>query len=565
MRILFLCSSHNSLSQRAHVELAARGHEIAVELALSPEIMIEAVELFRPQLILAPFLKQVVPRQIWAHLRTLIVHPGIIGDRGPSSLDWAILEQEPTWGVTVLEAVEEMDAGPIWASRTFPMRDGTKSSLYKNEVVDAAAEAILEAVERVAGGKFKPTPLDYTNPAVRGRLRPPCRQADRAFAWTDPSEQILRKIRSADGNPGALTTLCGQELFVYGAHLDDFAQGVPGTVVAQRDGGVCVATGDGALWVSHARRRGPDQLRLAATTVLRDHLATVPTQPVDVMHAPPGRTWREIWYEERAGVGHLHFDFYNGAMSTEQCHRLQAAIGQARKRPTKVLVLWGGQDYFSNGIHLYTIEAAKDPGWESWENIQAINDVCREIITITDRVVISAMQGNAGAGGVMMALGADRVWARRGVVLNPHYKGMGGLFGSEYWTWALPRRVGRDKAKELTESLLPLGSAEAVRIGLLDDAFGETVRAFRRDVIARAEDLAASADLIEILKTKNHHLTRQEAMKPLAEFRREELREMLRCFLGEDPAYHHARTRFVRKSPVESTPRHLATHRRRRR
>jgi putative two-component system protein, hydrogenase maturation factor HypX/HoxX len=33
----------------------------------------------------------------------------------------------------------------------------------------------------------------------------------------------------------------------------------------------------------------------------------------------------------------------------------------------------------------------------------------------------------------MMALAADRVYARDGVVLNPHYKGMG-LYGSEYWT-----------------------------------------------------------------------------------------------------------------------------------
>lgn len=565
MRILFLCSSHNSLSQRAHVELAARGHEIAIELALTPQLMIEAVEMFRPQLILAPFLKQVVPKDIWTHIKTLIVHPGIVGDRGPSSIDWAILHGESEWGVTVLEAVEEMDAGPIWSARTFPMRDGTKSSLYKNEVVDAAAEAILEAVERVASGKFKPYPLDYSRPSVRGRLRPPCKLADREFAWTDASEDILRKIRSADGSPGALTTLCGQEVFIYGAHVDDLARGAPGALVAQRDGGVCVATGDGGIWVTHARRRGADHLRLPATTVLREHVAAVPVQPLDVMHPPPGRTWREIWYEERAGVGHLHFDFYNGAMSTEQCHRLQAAICQARKRPTKVLVLWGGRDYFSNGIHLYTIEAAKDPAWESWENIQAINDVCREIITATDKVVVCALQGNAGAGGVMMALGADRVWARRGVVLNPHYKGMGGLFGSEYWTWALPRRVGRDKAKELTDGLLPLGTAEAVRIGLLDDAFGEHVRDFKAEVLMRTEELARSADQHEILKTKNHHLSRQEEMKPLAEFRREELKEMLRCFMGTDSAYHTARTRFVRKAPAEHTPKHLATHRARRR
>jgi putative two-component system protein, hydrogenase maturation factor HypX/HoxX len=38
---------------------------------------------------------------------------GIIGDRGPSSLDWALLLGLERWGVTVLQAEAEMDAGPV--------------------------------------------------------------------------------------------------------------------------------------------------------------------------------------------------------------------------------------------------------------------------------------------------------------------------------------------------------------------------------------------------------------------------------------------------------------------
>ena len=42
--------------------------------------------------------------------------------------------------------------------------------------------------------------------------------------------------------------------------------------------------------------------------------------------------FREIAYEERRGVGYLRFDFYNGAMSTEQCRRLLEAYRYARAR-----------------------------------------------------------------------------------------------------------------------------------------------------------------------------------------------------------------------------------------
>ena len=53
------------------------------------------------------------------------------------------------------------------------------------------------------------------------------------------------------------------------------------------------------------------------------------------------------------------------------------------------------------------IQAAEDPRRETWHNINAIDDVCREIITCTDQIIVAAVGGNAGAG-VMLALGADR-------------------------------------------------------------------------------------------------------------------------------------------------------------
>lgn len=85
----------------------------------------------------------------------------------------------------------------------------------------------------------------------------------------------------------------------------------------------------------------------------------------------------------------------------------------------------GGTDFWSNGIHLNLIEAADDPARESWRNIHAMNDLVRDIITTESHLVISALQGNAGAGGVMLALAADRVYARKGVVFTPIIKAWG--------------------------------------------------------------------------------------------------------------------------------------------
>ena len=93
-------------------------------------------------------LKKIIPESVWRRHRCLVVHPGPAGDRGPSSLDWAIELGLREWGVTVLEATGEVDGGPIWATRTFPTRPVGKTSLYRHEVRRGAVEALVEAVGR---------------------------------------------------------------------------------------------------------------------------------------------------------------------------------------------------------------------------------------------------------------------------------------------------------------------------------------------------------------------------------------------------------------------------------
>lgn len=543
MRILFLVSAHNSLSQRAQIALTELGHEISVAVVSSGLEMEAAVARHRPELIVCPMLKAIIPQAITERHRCLIVHPGPKGDRGPSSLDWAIELAADRWGVTVLEASAEVDGGDIWASRTFRMREAGKSSLYRHEVRRAAIDAVVQAVRDVAAADVAPEPLDYTAADVFGRPRPLLRQPERAIDWTrDDTETVLRRIRAAEGHPGVLDHIGGEPFHLFGGHRESSLRGRPGEIVAQRHGAICRATVDGAVWITHLKR--PGGFKLPATHVLR----------VDV---PERGGWDEIAYEEQGGVGYLSFDFYNGAMSTDQCRRLRDAYRAATRRPTRVIVLMGGRDFFSNGIHLNVIEAAEDPATESWWNLHAIDDLVREIVETDSHLVISALAGDAAAGGVPFAMAADYVVAREDVVLNPYYRHMGGLYGSEYWTYLMPRRIGHELTAELTSAPFePIGTRRAVEIGLLDDAFGEDVPRFRGQVRALARDLASAPYLPTLLEAKRRARRRDEQIKPLSTYRTEELAKSHECFFGPDRSYHEARHRFVHKlgAPCVVTP-----------
>ena len=551
MRILFLVHSFNSLSQRLFVELRSRGHLVSVEFDINDATTIEAVDLFRPDLILAPFLKRAIPETIWRRHACFIVHPGVPGDRGPSSLDHAILEGERQWGVTVLQANGVMDGGDIWAHAAFPMRRASKSSIYRNELTEAAVSAVLQAVEAFALGEEAPAPRSQAGLAVR--VRPLLRQRDRAIDWDkDDTDTVLRKIRAADGVPGVRDSLFGRELYLYDARPEFRLRGAPGEVVARCGPAICRATANGAVWIGHlCDRRGEHPFKLPATQVLAGELEGVPER----------RGYEEIRYVEEFGVGYLHFEFYNGAMSTRQCELLLQAYREARSRDTRVIVLMGGADFWSNGMHLNIIEAADSPADESWRNINAINDLAREIITTDSHLVVSALQGNAGAGGVFLARAADYVWAREGVILNPHYKDMGNLYGSEYWTYLLPRYAGHLSARQISQARLPMGTVEASSLGLVDAVFDSARSAFVQSTVVRAGMLAGADNYQRLLAEKNARRSADEAEKPLEAYREEELEKMRMNFYGFDPSYHVARYNFVYKVPRSRTPLTIARHR----
>ncbi|MER7915380.1 MULTISPECIES: hydrogenase maturation protein [unclassified Streptomyces] len=562
MDILLVASAFNSLCQRVYAELSDRGHRVDVVLASRGEEPVRAaVRESVPDLVIAPMLTTALPEDVWREHICLIVHPGPPGDRGPAALDWAVAERAPHWGVTVLQAEAGMDAGPVWAAEPFPVAPVGKSDLYRNEVADAAVTAVLTAVRHHEEGAFKPRP--QSDPSIDVVRRGPFRQERRRIDWAaDDTATVLRKLRGADSRPGVLDELLGRELFLHGGHPEDELRGRPGDLLARRAGAVCRATRDGAVWIPELRPRknsgDPAAFRRPAAHVVAalEPALGLPDVPAP-LELPQARcTYTDIRYRQRGDVGLLSFSFPGGAMSTDQCRRLLAAYEHALTRPTRVLVLGGPRDFFSNGIHLHVIEAAQDPGRESWVNLNALDDLVEAVLRTTDRLVVAALAGNAAAGGALLALAADEVWCRTGTVLNPHYRRMG-LYGSEFWTYTLPRRVGPDETRRLTEEALPVSAARAERTGLADRLVPAAPGEFAPAVERLAATLAAAPGLDRRIAAKAAARAADERQRPLATYRRAELTRMHALFFDPHAPYHALRSAFVRKAPAGS-PRPLA-------
>ena len=213
-------------------------------------------------------------------------------------------------------------------------------------------------------------------------------------------------------------------------------------------------------------------------------------------------------------------------------------------------MLSGGNDYFSNGIHLNVIEAADDPAAESWRNLNAIDDLVRDIVETDSHLVISALAGDAAAGGVPLALAADYVLAHEDVVLNPYYRPHGRPIRLRVLDLppAPPDRRHADRAPYAVRRSSPSAPARRPRSDCSTPSWARASRTSRLDVRAFGKRIAHDGLHRARLEDKRRRRAHDERLKRLHAYRSEELADASNASSAPTPAYHEARRRFVFKA-----------------
>jgi len=538
MKILLLVTAFNTQTQAVYTRLQEKNHKVSVSFAISEAQMLEEIEAFAPELILCPFLKAYLPESIYENYPAYIFHPGPRGDRGPNALEYALQSHTKEWGVVILRANALYDGGDIYAQANFKVRATCKASLYRQEIVQASLLALDDFLETFSSSE----PL----PQLLNPMHKKFTQAERAIDWEkDTTEEIIEKIYLSDSHPGVLDEILGVTCYLYGAWREDKFRGKAKEILAKRDGAICLGTTDGAVWISHLKE--PGKFKLPATYVLKEKLQGIKEERLPLVFDKSYETFYEVSVEKRDNVAYLCFNFHNGAMSTAQCIRLKYAV-EYLKTECEVLVLVGGMDFFSNGIHLNILEDSAKQGEDGWANINAMNDLVSAILYADEVVTVASFARNAGAGGVFMGLACDYAAGMEGVVLNPHYKTLG-LSGSEYHSYTLPKRVGEEKAQKLLDNCLPLSVSQAKALGMIDEVFSS--EAYYESL----HHFAKSKYDDDFIWEKQEYL--EENRAEIEALKEKELAVMHPEFWEEESDFHILRREFVYKVCPRETPQRL--------
>jgi methionyl-tRNA formyltransferase len=152
-----------------------------------------------------------IPDDLLARSLWLNVHPSLLPRwRGAAPVERAILAGDETTGVTIHETVKALDAGPIAAQESFPIRSEDDAGAVFGHSAAIAAELLARVLP---APHFTPQPAEGVTYAEK------IASADRELDLADPLD-AWRRVRALSPHIGAWTVIGGRRVTIWRADLE---------------------------------------------------------------------------------------------------------------------------------------------------------------------------------------------------------------------------------------------------------------------------------------------------------------------------------------------------------
>jgi methionyl-tRNA formyltransferase len=180
----------------------------------------EAVERIRdlqPNLLVVVAYGQIIPRSVLAipTLGAVNVHASLLPrHRGAAPIAHAILAGDAETGVTIMRMDEQLDHGPILATRATALAAGENATELTARLALLGAELLVETLERL--GEIEAVEQDHQAATVAPRLR----KEDGELRWEIAAQEIDRRVRALQPWPGVTLPTKRGRVKVLSGHLE---------------------------------------------------------------------------------------------------------------------------------------------------------------------------------------------------------------------------------------------------------------------------------------------------------------------------------------------------------
>jgi len=196
-----------------------------------------------------------IPRHGWVNLHFSVLPAW----RGAAPVQRAILAGDQSTGATTFRIVLDLDAGPIFASVTEPIRPDDTAGDLLHRLSLSGARLLVETLDGIEDGTLTPVPQAETDAQLSYASKITVEDAE--IDWSRPADVVDRLIRGCFPAPGAWTTFGGDRFKINSARLSGVVLPPGALEITKRS--VQVGTGTRALELGEVQAQGKKPMAAA--------------------------------------------------------------------------------------------------------------------------------------------------------------------------------------------------------------------------------------------------------------------------------------------------------------
>lgn len=197
-------------------KLVAEKYNIPVFQPEKIRLDYEFVKELKPDLIVTFSYGQIIPQGLLDIPRfgCLNLHGSLLPKyRGAAPIQRAIMNGEKETGITLMEMVDKMDAGKMYAKAYVTIDDADNYTTLAQKLAQAAANLIIEKLPLYLQDQLPGQVQDETLVTFANKIKP----EDEKMNINLPVRAMVNYVRALSETPGAFLLLNGQKLKIYQA------------------------------------------------------------------------------------------------------------------------------------------------------------------------------------------------------------------------------------------------------------------------------------------------------------------------------------------------------------
>jgi methionyl-tRNA formyltransferase len=240
----------------------AEAHNIPVLLPEKPIDILEQLKGFHADAAILVAYGKIVPQSIIDIFPKGIIniHPSLLPlHRGPIPVESVILEGASKTGVSVMQLVKAMDAGPVFGQTEIQLTGAETKQALADKLLIIGGKMVIDLLPGILDSSTILTPQNNDSATYDKMIS----KLDGKLDWNKSAEQLEREIRAYAAWPKSYTTLAGKDVIVTKVHAVEThnANTKPGKLETAGDAKtIIITTGSGSICIEKLKPSGKNEM-----------------------------------------------------------------------------------------------------------------------------------------------------------------------------------------------------------------------------------------------------------------------------------------------------------------